>query len=157
MKAIASVTLVVFFLTAEALLPAQAGWDPDKDKKQLKKVQETVETFKQKDPDLKAFFDKAFGYAVFPTIAKGAIGIGGAHGKGKVFQKGALIGSASVSQGTVGFQLGGQTYSQIIFFKDKVALERFKTEDLKFSAQASAIAVNAGASTTADYSNGVAV
>lgn len=158
MKAIATVTLAIFCLAAQTMPPTQAaGWDPNQSGKKLKKVEETVQNFKKKDPGLKDFFESAYAYAVFPTIVKGAAGFGGAYGKGKVFQRDTLIGSASLSQGTVGFQLGGQAYSEIIFFKDKVAFERFKSDKLEFAAQASAIAVDTGASATAAYSKSVAV
>lgn len=130
-----------------------AGWDPNEGEK----VQATIETFKKKDPDLARFFEKAHGYAVFPTVVKGGWMLGGAHGKGRVFEQGTPIGRATLSQGSVGFQLGGQSYSEIIFFKDKTALEDFKDGNLKLAAQASAIAVTAGASADAGYNNGVAV
>ncbi len=132
---------------------ATAGWDANAEKK----ANETAAAFKKQDPSMKAFFDKAAGYAVFPTVGKGAIGIGGAHGKGTVFQGGKAVGATSLSQVTVGFQLGGQSYSQIIFFKDKATLDKFKTGKFEFSAQASAVAATSGAAATADYSGGVAV
>lgn len=158
MKAIVTITFAIFCLAAQTMLPVEAaGWDPNRSGKRLKKAQETVQIFKKKDPGLNRFFDKAYGYAVFPTIIKGAVGFGGAYGKGEVFQGGVSIGSASLSQGTIGFQLGGQSYSEIIFFEDKVAFDRFKTNRLEFAAQASAIAVQAGASAKAAYSRSVAV
>lgn len=154
MKAIAIFGFTVLFVAGHTLSASHAGWDPDKGDK----VQETIVAFKKKDPGLKVFFTEAHGFAVFPSVIKGgAFGFGGAHGKGKVFERKLLIGTASVTQGTVGFQLGGQSYSQIIFFKDKTALERFRNGHLKFAAQASAIAATAGAAASAAYSNGVAV
>ena len=98
---------------------------------------------------MKVFFNKAYGYAVFPSIIKAAIGVGGAHGKGEVFRRGKVIGRASLSQGSIGFQLGGQSYSEIVFFQNKAAFDRFKNGNLKFAAQASAIAVTAGAAANA--------
>jgi lipid-binding SYLF domain-containing protein len=67
------------------------------------------------------FFATAYGYAVFPTIGKGGIGIGGAHGKGRVYAQGEYVGDISMTQLTMGFQLGGQAYSQIIFLEDRRA------------------------------------
>ena len=87
------------------------------------------------------YFNSAYGYAVFPTIGKGAIGIGGAHGKGQIYTGGAVTGFTSMTQITIGFQLGGQAYSEIIFFKDKRAYEDFTSGNFEFDAQASAIAV----------------
>ena len=95
------------------------------------------------------FFDKSYGYAVFPTIAKGGIGIGGAHGKGKVYEKGKYVGDTSMTQVTIGFQLGGQAYSQVIFFEDQRAFKEFTSGNFEFGAQATAVAITAGASATA--------
>ncbi len=120
-------------------------------------VQNAIGVFKKSDTSLTKFFDTSAGYVVFPSVAKGAIGIGGAYGDGQVFDKGSLIGEASLSQGTIGFQLGGQVYSEVIFFEDKASLEDFKKGEYAFSAQASAVAAAEGAAANAKYENGVAV
>jgi len=122
-----------------------------------KKSEAAIAEFKRADPSIDAFFKEAYGYAVFPEITKGAVGIGGAGGDGVVFQGGAGIGSSSMSQVTVGLQLGGQTYRQVIFFKDKEALDSFKLGNFELAAGASAVAVKSGASKTASYNNGVAI
>lgn len=101
-----------------------------------------------------AFFDNSYGYAVFPTIGKGGMGIGGAHGKGKVYARGAQIGTSSMTQVTVGFQLGGQAYSQIIFFQDERALKEFTSGNFEFGAQATAVAITAGVSAEASTGGG---
>ena len=106
---------------------------------------------------MKVFFDKAYGYAVFPTVSKGAYVIGGAYGEGEVFKKGKLIGYSTLTQVTIGLQLGGQAYSEIIFFQDKRRLNNFKDGNFEFGAQASAVAVTAGVSADAAYNNGVAI
>jgi lipid-binding SYLF domain-containing protein len=95
------------------------------------------------------FFAKSYGYALFPTIGKGGIGIGGAYGKGRVYAQGNYVGNASMTQVTIGFQLGGQAYSQIIFFEDKRAFEEFTSGNFEFGAEASAVAITAGASARA--------
>lgn len=144
--------------------PLQAGWNPFKTEsaEQQKNVKdpdvaEAIANFRNKDASMKVFFDKAYGYAVFPTVGKGGIGIGGAYGKGEVYEKGRLVGTSSLTQLTIGFQFGGQAYSEIIFFKDKQALRDFQSGNFEFSAQASAVAVTAGASADTDYDNGVAI
>ena len=91
------------------------------------------------------FFDDSHGYAVFPTIGKGGIGIGGAHGKGQVYAKDAHVGDTTMTQLTIGFQLGGQAYSQIIFFEDERAFTEFTSGNFEFGAQATAVAITAGA------------
>lgn len=140
-----------------SMAQAQAGWDPWEDDKLEFRAEETIEAFKQKDPALKKFLDTAYGYVVFPTVGKGGFGIGGAYGRGKVFEKDKPVGSASLKQVSFGFQWGGQAYSEIIFFKNKSALEDFKNENFELGAAASAVALTIGASADADYSDGVAV
>jgi lipid-binding SYLF domain-containing protein len=96
-----------------------------------------------------AFFSSSYGYAVFPTIGKGGIGIGGAHGSGRVYQQGAHTGDVTMTQVTVGFQFGGQAYSQIVFFEDERAYREFTSGSFEFGAQATAVAITAGASAQA--------
>jgi lipid-binding SYLF domain-containing protein len=96
-----------------------------------------------------AFFSHAYGYAVFPTIGKGGAVVGGAYGKGRVYEKGKYIGDTSMTQVTVGLQLGGQAYSEIIFFEDEAALKMFTNGNFEFAADASAVAITAGASAQA--------
>ncbi len=136
-------------------------WNPLKGEKaedQDNKVAEAIANFKNSDPSMEIFFDKAYGYAVFPTVGKGGMGIGGAYGKGEVFEKGKLIGYSSMTQLTIGFQFGGQVYSEIIFFKDEKTLDNFKGGNFEFGAQASAVAATVGVSADAGcYSNGIAV
>lgn len=118
---------------------------------------QAVASFKQADPGIEKFFKGAAGYAVFPSVAKGGIGIGGAGGSGCAYQAGALIGGAELVQVTVGLQLGGQTYAEVVFFETADALNSFKKGELQLSAQVSAVAVQAGASANAKYRDGVAV
>ncbi|HUB27944.1 MAG TPA: hypothetical protein VL992_21140 [Tepidisphaeraceae bacterium] len=120
-------------------------------------VNDTLKTMEVQDPGLKDFLANADGYAVFPTVGKGAVVVGGAYGRGEVFEHGQFIGYADISQGTVGAQLGGQSYSELIAFERPWALDRFKEGQWALSANASAVAVNAGAAAAARYSDGVAV
>ncbi len=98
------------------------------------------------------FFGSSYGYAIFPTIGKGGIGIGGAHGSGRVYAKGAHVGDTSMTQLTVGLQFGGQAYSQIIFFQDKRSFDEFTSGNFEFGAQATAVAITAGAQAQAGTS-----
>jgi lipid-binding SYLF domain-containing protein len=95
------------------------------------------------------FFGKSYGYAVFPTIGKGGIGIGAAHGSGRVYEKGTYISDTTMNQVSVGLQFGGQAYSQIIFLEDKRAFDEFTSGNFEFGAQATAVALTAGASAQA--------
>ena len=104
----------------------------------------TIKEFKA-SPVVNPFFGNSYGYAVFPTIGKGGIGIGGAHGSGKVYKGGKVTGKTSMTQVTVGFQFGGQAFSQMIFFEDERAYKDFTSGNFEFGAQASAVAITAGA------------
>lgn len=120
-------------------------------------TQTAIEVFKRTDTSMTALFDEAYGYAVFPSVGKGAVGIGGAFGRGVTYQGGAKTGYCSLTQGTIGFQWGGQNYQQVIFFENERSYNRFVNEELEFSAQASAVAATTGASATTDYSDGTMV
>ena len=120
-------------------------------------VPPVIAKFKEKDPGMEKIFSDAVGYVVFPTVGKGAIGIGGARGKGWVYQGGAIIGRSTLTQVSVGFQFGGQAYSEIVFFQTRQALDNFKLGRLKLDAQASAVALTARASADLAWRNGVAI
>ncbi|WP_299692665.1 YSC84-related protein [uncultured Vibrio sp.] len=105
---------------------------------------DTIKSF-QSNPEIRQAFNSAYGYAVFPTIGKGGLGIGGAHGKGKVYQQGTVIGQTKMSQISFGLQAGGQAYSQVIFFENKAALDKFTSGQFEFGAGANAIAITASA------------
>ena len=140
-----------------------AGWNPVQpgDEVLAKDLYEgaraTIVAFREQDPDMAAFFDQAHSYAVFPTVGKGGLGIGGAYGKGVLFHGGVAMGEVSVSQLTIGFQWGGQAYSEAIFFENLSDTERFAEGNFEVSAQASAVAVTLGASRDVSYQGGVAI
>ena len=130
--------------------------DTDKQIQDLK-VDEAIRELKATDPGIARFFETAVGYAVFPSVGKGGIGVGGAYGKGQVFERGVMIGWCDLTQATIGFQLGGQAYREVIFFQAQENLDKFTSGRFEFSAQASAVALTSGASANANYANGVAV
>jgi len=116
-----------------------------------------VVRYVDRDPSLQDWVNHAHGYAVFPSMSKGGFGVGGSYGRGVVFERGDPVGTTSSVQGTVGLQIGVQNFSQIIFFQDETALRTFQRGNLEFSAQATAVAVTAGAARTTSYEKGVAV
>jgi lipid-binding SYLF domain-containing protein len=118
---------------------------------------EAIAIFKDKDPDIQRFFDKSYGYAVLPKVFKGAFLVGGAYGKGEVYEQGKMIGYCNMSQATLGFSFGGEYFREIIFFRDKNDLDVFKTEEFTFSAQITGVAATIGAAAKADYQAGMAV
>src|SRR5258708_7783620 len=131
-----------------AIAPAYAGDVQDADK--------TVKLFKKTDPGLDRFFKSSVGYAVFPNVGKGALGIGGGHGAGILYEHGKPVGKATLTQVTIGLQMGGQAYAEIIFFETEKVLSNFKEGNFEFSGQVSAVAAAAGASANAKYREGVA-
>lgn len=104
----------------------------------------TMEVFRNAGESA-SFFNEAYGYAIFPTVGKGAIGIGGARGTGRVYEQGTYVGEVVMTQVTAGLQAGGQAYSMIIFFEDDRAMDEFKGGNFEFGAQAAAVVVTAGA------------
>jgi lipid-binding SYLF domain-containing protein len=113
--------------------------------------------FIKNDALMKNIFDNAYAYVIFPNVGKGGLGIGAAAGNGAVYQQGKVIGMAKLSQLTIGFQAGGQAYSEVIFFESQKELERFKDSRFEFSAQVSAVAVTEGASGNVKYTDGIMV
>ena len=137
-----------------------SGWKPSKNFKNENKANfKTIESLKKikRIRRLKPYFKEAAGFAVFPNIAKAGLGFGGARGSGEVFEDGKVIGSTTVTQLSFGFQLGGQAFSQIIFFQNKRDLERFTDGNFEFGASASAALITEGANASVDYTDGVAV
>ena len=137
-----------------------SGWKPSKNFNNQNKANfKTIETLKKfkRIRRLKPYFKEAAGFAVFPNIAKAGLGIGGARGNGEVFEDGKVIGSTTVTQLSFGFQLGGQAFSQIIFFQNKRDIDRFTDGNFEFGASASAALITEGANASVDYTNGVAV
>ena len=136
------------------------GWKIKKNSNLEKRANfKTLDALKKikKIKRLKPYFREAVGYVVFPNVGKVGIGIGGARGNGEVFEDNKVIGSAVLTQFSVGFQLGAQAFSQIIFFQNKNDLNRFTEGKFEFDASASAALITGGANASADYSNGAAV
>ncbi|HZP85362.1 MAG TPA: YSC84-related protein [Burkholderiales bacterium] len=131
-------SVLALFSVALLAVPARAD-----------EYQATIDLFK-KAVESREFFKSAYGYAVFPTIGKGGIGVGGAYGKGRVYQHGRYVGDSSMVQLSIGFQLGGQAYSQIIFFEDQRAFKEFTSGQFEFGAEASAVAITLSASAKAN-------
>lgn len=142
-------TLIMVFMAGCASTPS--------DERMIRESRAAIERFVDRDPGLQSWIDQAYAYAIFPEIAKGGLGVGGGFGRGIVFREGRAIGRTTVSQATIGAQIGAQSYSQVIFFQDEAALRVFQRENLEFSAQATAVAASAGRAATTSYERGVAV
>jgi len=150
---LASSLLIAIFVAGCQTAPKTKA---DKDDLEMQ-AESTVVTFKALDPPIKTFFESAKGYAVFPSIGKGGLVVGGAYGKGVLYENGKVAGYCDLSQGSIGFQIGGQAYSEIIFFQTQHTLSTFKAGEFAFAGQVSGVAVKAGASADASYTAGVAV
>jgi lipid-binding SYLF domain-containing protein len=130
--------------TALALALAACGWASWLQPAWADEYDQTIALFKKANDSAK-FFKTAHGYAVFPTIGKAGIGIGGAHGSGRVYEKGKHIGDTTMNQLSIGFQLGAEGFSQMIFFENKAALDKFTSGNFEFSAGAQAVAITLAA------------
>jgi len=152
MKAIRVVGLMVTLTLAGAVAAAAAEADRlDTD------VRDTAQMFRTSGQRMQRLLDTAYGYAVFPSVGKGGVGIGAAEGRGQVFEKGVMIGTAKLTQATVGAQLGAQSYSEVIFFESPKALDDFRDGKTALSADLSGAIAADGAGTEAKYQHGVLV
>src|SRR5688500_5781786 len=115
-----------------------------------------LKRLEEKDRGLKRMLRRAYAYAVFPSVGKASLVVGGSYGRGAVFEKGKFIGQATISQFTIGVQIGGDTFTELLVFENKEALDRLKKGKMAFAANASAVLVKAGAAGTKDFTNGVA-
>lgn len=120
-------------------------------------VDQAIAVMKAKDPGIERFFGTSYGYAVLPKVFKGAFVVGGANGKGHVFERGRKVGYCQMSQATLGFSFGGEFFREIIFFKDKSDLDKFRAGKYTFSAQVTGVALSIGAAAKASYKAGMVV
>ncbi len=149
----------LFLATMATLVMASplSAFEPNINDKMELDVARAIIDIKEADPGIETFFENAAGYAVFPSVGKGGFVVGGAYGKGLVIVNQQVDGYTSMTQATIGLQLGGQKYAQFVFFRDQVALEHFRRGNFEFGAQASAVAATKGASADANYDGGVVV
>ena len=148
----------LFLVLLAVLFLGACGAAAPNDKALMKqRAQAAMSDFKSADPSLNNLLSSARAYVVFPRITTGAIGVGGAYGEGEVYENGKFVGYADVKQGSVGFQLGGQVYSELILFTKESPYLDFKSNALAFDARYSAIAASAGRAGAADYEKGVVI
>lgn len=121
------------------------------------RVKDAIALFNKTDSSLAKLFNSSAGYVIFPKVTKGGLGLGAARGRGQLFEKGQVVGEATLTQVTIGFQAGGQVYSEVIFFENETTLKSFKEGNFEFSAQVSAVAAAEGVAKNAKYEHGVAV
>jgi lipid-binding SYLF domain-containing protein len=151
---IKSVSLIIAILVSTVAGVALA----DDEKAELTaEVNDAKATLVKTDDGLKDIMAKAKGYVIFPSVAKGGLGIGAAADTGQLLENGTAMGEAKLRQVSIGFQAGGQVYIELICFQDQTSLDNFKKENFEFSAQVSAVAVTSGVSKNAKYENGIMV
>ena len=149
-------TMSIFLVMLFAFTSTQA-WDPKGKEDDVAKGQAAIAEMLKGDPSMQRYFDAAAGYVVIPTVGKAGLGIGGARGKGLLYENGAPTAEVTMTQLSIGFQWGGQAYSEFVFFEDDTALQHFKKGNYELGAQASAVAIKAGVSVDAGYESGVAI
>jgi lipid-binding SYLF domain-containing protein len=152
-----SILKTSIFLTMLLALTSTYAWDPKGLEEDIAKGQAAIDALLESDPTMQRYFDAAAGYVVIPTVGKGGFGIGGARGKGLLYENGEPTAEVTMTQLSIGFQWGGQAYSEFVFFEDAKSLEHFKKGNYELGAQASAVAVTVGASADAGYESGVAI
>lgn len=129
----------------------------DKDKKIINDAQEAKKEFIAKNKALESQFNNATAYVIFPNVGKGALVVGAASGNGAVYKGGKLVGMASMTQLDIGAQIGGEAYSEVIFFNSEEAFKKLKNNELEFTSQIAAVAVEEGASLNTKFNDGMAV
>jgi len=144
------ISVVIFVLSVFSLAAYSQKNDIDE-------ANSTIKEFKETDPGMDNFFSSATGYAVFPGIGKGGLGVGGAGGKGTLYKGGTPVADTKMSQVTIGFQAGGQKYAEVIFFEDLDTYNDFVSGNFEFAAQVSAVALASGVSADAKYKDGLLV
>jgi lipid-binding SYLF domain-containing protein len=149
-------TFVLFLLVVAAFFPGSVSAQDNKERI-MEDSRNAIEAFTKTDPGMKQWFTDSYGYVIFPNVGKGGVIVGGAGGNGTVYEKGQTIGTANMVQATVGPQIGGKAYREVIFFENKEALDRFRENKFEFSSQISAVALKSGVSANAKYTEGVAV
>lgn len=159
MKRTGTLALTALAVVLGAVSLLGSGWDPEKDqlKKDTAAAQRTIDAFRRDSPRLDVYFKEAYGWAVFPTIGTGGAVLSGAYGSGLVYEKGRVVGRATTKKAGLGLTIGGGSYSELIFFRDKLALDLFVNGDVKFEAGAKVVAIKGGAATETSWNDGVAV
>ena len=152
-KNIKSLVMILAIFVFTSIQAQVGGWKADLIEDSGKALDAMIE----KQPKLQSFKDKSYGYAVFPKVTKGALGVGGAGGKGIVYKDHTPTGQSTLSQLTIGFQAGGQQYKEVIFFENEEAYKKFTNKKVKFDGQASAVAITEGGSVDVAFKDGLAV
>ena len=145
--------LAMFLLTSSVAANAQNS----EQREIISDAKSAQETLIREDPAMQDLFEEAAGYAIFPNVGKGAYIVGGASGKGAVFQNGEVVGMADLKQLDVGLQLGGQAFIQALLFKSKAALDKFMEGNYKLAGTASAVALDKGRAESLEFQDGVGV
>ncbi len=146
-------SVILLLLSCSVVVFAQTK----KDQEIISGGQEAKVAFLKTDKGMDKFFSASYGYVIFPNVGKGGLGVGGASGNGAAYRQGALVGMAKLTQLSIGFQAGGQSFREVIFFENKSGFDRFTESKIEFAAQVSAVAAAAGVSADAKYVDGVAV
>ena len=151
--------LITVLVIACALMPSMAlsAWGKDESVELDKEAKVTMADLLAGDASVQKYIDLSVGYVVIPTVGKGGFGIGGARGKGVLYEGGAVTAVVTLTQLSIGFQWGGQAYSEFIFFQTESVLNDFKRGNYELGAQASAVAITAGVSADAAFVNGMAI
>jgi len=153
MKTVAILVLLIIAPIVAIAQTSMGGWDPN----EVQKATAAADLFKADQPKLEAYFESAYAWAIYPSVTKVAWIVGGAHGSGMVFLTGEPVGRTALTQGSIGFQFGGEAFAEILFFQNQEAFDRFTGGNFEFGAKVSATLITEGASADLAYERGVAV
>ena len=150
--------MLVLIVVAGLMVSCATAPSSREDKQELITEATTrMQQMRAEDPAVGEIVKRGYGYSMFPKVGKGGLGVGAAYGRGVVYEQGRHIGYSDLTQGSVGLQAGGQSFSELLVFENKAALDRFKAGQLGFAADASAVVLKSGAATNANFVDGVAV
>ncbi|HSE06880.1 MAG TPA: hypothetical protein VLK35_22225 [Methylomirabilota bacterium] len=149
--------ILVLALATASLVGCTTAPSPESGAALLAEATAALQDMDRMSPGLEALARRGYGYALFPEVVKAGAGLGGGHGQGVVYEQGQHVGYADLSMGTIGAQLGGQTFSELIVFENKAAMDRFKMSPVDFTAGAGAMILQNGASANARFIEGIAV
>lgn len=136
---------------------ARMGDAATTDAQLVNEARQTLEQYRRADPGIDSFLQRSAGYAVFPGIGKGGLGIGAAHGTGILFEHGTPMGKVTMNQVSIGAQAGGQHFSEVVFYEVPKVLAEVKAGKAELSGDLSAVALTSRAAAKTQFKNGVAV
>jgi len=119
-----------------------------------RRAEATLAEMQSRNPELRDVVKSSASYAVFPEVGKGGVLVGGAFGRGVLYVNGVSAGIVKLEQASIGAQLGGQTFAELLVLRDQQDVDRLRAGTYELGANASATVLQAGAAASATASRG---